>query len=95
MNWGLTGILIVFAAFIVLLIFSPSMSCFGKRLKSPFYPLSRRRRNARAAGSARPVKTDDYGFKLVDETSPKPLSPPAKPKSDAAKKAEDYGFKLQ
>ena len=47
MNWGVTGLLIVFAAFIVLLVFSPSLSCFGRRLKSPFYPLTRRRRNAR------------------------------------------------
>jgi hypothetical protein len=65
MNWGLTGLLIVFGAFIVLLVFSPSMSCFGKRLRSPFYPLMRRRRNPPpSARPGKPVKADDYGFKL-------------------------------
>jgi glucan phosphoethanolaminetransferase (alkaline phosphatase superfamily) len=91
MNWGVTGLLIVFGAFIVLLVFSPSMSCFGRRLKSPFYPLMRRRKNPPAsAGPVRKIKTDDYGFKLNEDGS----APPAKTKTDAAKKAEDYGFKL-
>ena len=93
MNWGVTGLLIVFGAFIVLLVFSPSLSCFGKRLRSPFYPLTRRRRNpppsARPGG--KPVTTDDYGFKLADGAD----APAAKSKSDAAQKAEDYGFKLE
>jgi hypothetical protein len=96
MNWGVTGLLIVFAAFIVLLVFSPSLSCFGRRLKSPFYPLTRRRKIAPpAARSGKPIRTDDYGFKLSDQaaaSAPKPGSVP-QPKSGAAQKAEDYGFK--
>ena len=91
MNWGVTGLLIVFGAFILLLVFSPSMSCFGRRLKSPFYPLMRRRKISKE--EARPVRkipTDDYGFKLSDDPTP----PPARPGTPAEKKAEDYGFKL-
>ena len=103
MNWGVTGLLIVFGAFIVLLVFSPNMSCFGRRLKSPFYPLMRRRKLSKVKSSsvlgastreearpARKVPTDDYGFKLSDDPTP----PPAKPGTPAEKKAEDYGFKL-
>jgi hypothetical protein len=92
MNWGVTGLLIVFGAFIVLLVFSPSMSCFGKRLKSPFYPLMRRRRNPPpSARPAKPIKADDYGFKPAEDGS----TAAPKPKSEAAQKAEDYGFKLE
>jgi hypothetical protein len=91
MNWGVTGLLIVFGAFILLLVFSPSTSCFGKRLKSPFYPLMRRRKNPpSSAGPAKKIKADDYGFKLVEDAS----APQEKPKPGADKKAEDYGFKL-
>jgi hypothetical protein len=91
MNWGVTGLLIVFGAFILLLVFNPSMSCFGKRLKSPFYPLMRRRKIAKeAARPARKILTADYGFKLSDG----PASPPAKPGIPPEKKTEDYGFKL-
>lgn len=92
MNWGVTGLLIVFGAFIVLLVFSPSMSCFGKRLRSPFYPLTRRRRNRPpSARPGKPVKAADYGFKLADGAG----APAPKPRSEAAQKAEDYGFKLE
>jgi hypothetical protein len=91
MNWGVTGLLVVFGAFILLLVFRPSMSCFGRRLKSPFYPLMRRRKNPPpSARPAKTIKTDDYGFKLAEDGS----APPVKPKTDAAKKAADYGFKL-
>ena len=91
MNWGLTGLLIVFGAFILLVVFKPNMSCFGRRLKSPFYPLMRRRKISKAeARPARKIPTEDYGFKLSDAPDPSP----AKPATPAAKKAEDYGFKL-
>ena len=67
MNWGVTGLLVVFGAFILLLVFSPNMSCFGRRLKSPFYPLMRRRKILKE--TAKPEtpaekKAEDYGFKL-------------------------------
>jgi hypothetical protein len=67
------------------------MSCFGKRLKSPFYPLMRRRKITKEeARSARKFPAEDYGFKLSDAPAP----PPAQPRTPPEKKAEDYGFKL-
>jgi hypothetical protein len=104
MNWGATGFLILFAAFILLLIFNPNLSCFGKRVRSPFYPLFRKRRQ-RKAEAARKVATIDYGFHLSDDTPGPAGSGSAAPprttgagapeaKTDAQKKARDYGFKL-
>lgn len=87
MNWGLYGILIIFALFILLLIFNPNLSCFGKRIRSPFYPLLRKKK--------RKVKTEDYGFRLGDKSS---KSKEKETNEDKAikkiKKADDYGFKL-
>ena len=62
MKWSTTGILVIFAAFVLLLILNPNMSCFGRRLKSPFYPLFRKRK-MRDAAEKKPPKTEDYGFK--------------------------------
>ena len=63
MTWSMTAILIIFAAFVLLLILNPNMSCFGRRLKSPFYPLVRKRRMKAAEGAKKaPPKTEDYGF---------------------------------
>ena len=56
MRWQIYGILVIFALFVIALIFNPTLSCFGKKLKSPFYPILRKRR--------RKLKTDDYGFSL-------------------------------
>jgi hypothetical protein len=40
------------------------MSCFGRRVKSPFYPLLRKKRlKDRAEEAKKPPKTEDYGFK--------------------------------
>jgi len=82
------GILIVLAAFIILIILNPKISCFGRRIKSPLYPLLRKKKKAE--------KATDYGFKLVNESSRKPAAPaPGKDgKSEAQKKTDDYGFKL-
>ena len=93
MNWGVTGLLILFGAFVLLLIVNPNLSCFGRRLKSPFYPLWRKKKLAQQEEMARKtkaLKTDDYGFKLSDDESP----PAPGPSAQAEKKAEDYGFKL-
>ena len=60
MNIGLYGLLIVFGAFVLLLIFNPNLSCFGKRVKSPLYPVLRRR----SRNSRKMIKTEDYGFDL-------------------------------
>jgi hypothetical protein len=68
MSWSTTVILIIFAAFVVLLIINPNMSCFGKRITSPFYPLFRKKRlkgkagAATGAGEKTAQKTEDYGF---------------------------------
>jgi hypothetical protein len=60
MNFGVYGILIIFGIFVVLLIINPNMSCFGKRVSSPLYPLLRKKKQ-------RKIKTEDYGFHLNDE----------------------------
>ena len=79
MNWGVTGLLILFGAFVLLLIFNPNLSCFGKRLKSPFYPLYRRKKHARdeEALKAKRIRTEDYGFKLSDDETPPAPGPPS------------------
>ena len=56
MRWQIYGILVIFALFVIALIFNPTLSCFGRKLKSPFYPILRKRR--------RKLKTYDYGFSL-------------------------------
>ena len=60
MSFGYYGILIIFGLFFLLLIFNPNLSCFGKRIKSPFYPLFRKKKKKK-------IKTQDYGFSLVDD----------------------------
>ncbi len=64
MKWSTYAILIVFAAFILLLILNPNMSCFGRRIRSPFYPIFRKKRLREKAGEKAAKKTDDYGFHL-------------------------------
>jgi hypothetical protein len=97
MNIGTYGILIIFGAFILLLIWRPNMSCFGKKLKSPFYPILRRKRMQRDAQAVllekrKRIQTSDYGFKLDEPGVPGAPRPGAS--TEAQKKAEDYGFKL-
>ncbi len=60
MSWGYYGILIIFVVFFLLLVLSPNLSCFGKKLKSPFYPLLRRKQTKKK------IKAEDYGFSLVN-----------------------------
>ena len=62
MRWNTTIILIIFAAFVLLLILNPNMSCFGRRIKSPFYPLFRKKRRKEEEDKKTPPKTEDYGF---------------------------------
>lgn len=91
MKWGATGFLILFAAFILVLIFNPNLSCFGKRVRSPFYPIFRRR--ARGAAPEKKVQTTDYGFHPAGDEPVAPKAPTAA-QTEAQKKARDYGFKL-
>jgi len=67
MNLGAYGILIVFAAFILLLVINPNMSCFGKKVRSPLYPLFRKKKMRK-----RRIQTEDYGFSLIEEDTESP-----------------------
>ncbi len=87
MRFGAYGILVILALFILLLVFNPKLSCFGKRVRSPLYPLLRKRKRKAAPA------TQDYGFRLVegaDREKKEKAGEPNKP----AKKTEDYGFRL-
>ena len=65
MSIGAYGILIIFGLFIVLLVINPNLSCFGRRIKSPFYPLTRKKNmKKRPGGPEHKGKTEDYGFHL-------------------------------
>lgn len=108
MKLGYYGILIIFVAFFLLLVLNPNLSCFGKRLKSPFYPLFRRKKRVKE------IKTEDYGFSLVDQrqrrkverkgqkmdsqsrdSSPDKAEEEKGPKKRKKKlKTHDYGFSL-
>jgi hypothetical protein len=91
MRFGSYGILIAFALFILLMILNPRLSCFGKRIRSPLYPLLRRRQKKPAAR----VEAQDYGFHLGDNPPSKPEPhKPADEQAKAEKKADDYGFRL-
>jgi len=56
MRWQIYGIIVIFALFVIALIFNPTLSCFGRKLKSPFYPILREKK--------RKLKTENYGFSL-------------------------------
>jgi len=84
MGWGAYAILILFGAFVVLLIINPNISCFGKRVRSPFYPLRRKRDLKR--------QTTDYKFDLGGGA---PKKPDPSGKATPEKKTEDYGFRLR
>ncbi|HVP90413.1 MAG TPA: hypothetical protein VMS75_04260 [Terriglobales bacterium] len=101
MSWGAIAILIIFGAFVVLLIVSPNMSCFGKRIRSPFYPLRRKRAAKNGLREDLKKKMTDYKFDL-GAGSPRPPAAPGEKKPGQApggkkspdKKTEDYGFRL-
>lgn len=82
MSWGATVLLVLFGVFVLFVIVNPNISCFGKRLRSPFYPLRRKR--------ARRKKATDYHFHLVDGGESPAASPEA---GKRPPKTEDYGFR--
>ncbi len=82
MSFGIYGILILFAAFVLLLILNPNISCFGRRLKSPFYPLLRKREMSRKA------KGRGVGLDLEKK------KPELQKKKQTSQKTDDYGFRL-
>lgn len=95
MSFRIYAIIIIFALFIIILIINPRLSCFGRWIRSPLYPLLRKRKQKQ-------VKTEDYGFKLSEgETSALSKRPPSLPKKEVQPgekvkniKTQDYGFKL-
>jgi hypothetical protein len=96
MSWGAYAILIIFGAFVLLLVINPNLSCFGKRLRSPFYPLRRKRELKKGLREDLKKKMTDYKFDLGAGPSrtadaPEKAGPGQKP-SD--KKTNDYGFRL-
>ncbi|MGB9835333.1 MAG: hypothetical protein ACPLRX_01175 [Candidatus Saccharicenans sp.] len=85
MSWTIYAILIIFGLFIVLMIINPNLSCFGRRIRSPFYPVIRKRKMKIAAR--------DYKFDVTGEGQAKKT--PAAGDPEVKKKLEDeYGFKL-
>ncbi len=83
MSWGGYAVLIIFGAFVILLVISPNLSCFGKRIRSPFTPLIRKKQVKK--------RTTDYKFDLGGGTPRQDAAGEAK-KTD--KKTDDYGFHL-
>ena len=84
MSWAIYAILIIFGLFIILMIINPNLSCFGRRIRSPFYPVTRKKKMK--------VVSRDYKFDLgAPGTKP---GQPGQAESSPKKKAEDYGFKL-
>jgi len=73
MNFAIYGILVVFALFIILLVFNPNLSCFGRKVKSPFYPLLRKKKKKK-------FKTEDYGFDLASSDKNTQQGPGLAPK---------------
>jgi hypothetical protein len=62
MNWAAYGVIIIFGAFIILMILNPNLTCFGRKITSPLYPVLRHKKK-----SQNRIKTQDYGFKLSDD----------------------------
>lgn len=97
MKLTLYGILVILALFIILMVFNPNLSCFGRRLKSPFYPMIRKKK--RKQKKIQPV---DYGFDLGGTGQKRALEIPppkiARGKSTGKKPSrvkEEYGFDLR
>jgi hypothetical protein len=85
MTLALYGILAVLALFIVLMVFNPNLSCFGRRLRSPIYPMLRRKKQKR-------MQTIDYGFSLGEPSKKANSEGKQRLKHEAG--PEDYGFSL-
>lgn len=96
MKLALYGILVILGMFIVLMVFNPRLSCFGRKLKSPFYPVMRKKKQRQ-----KEMKTMDYGFDLEN---PRTKSSEGKithkkmqranPRTGKDIATEDYGFDL-
>ncbi len=96
MKLALYGILVILALFVVLMVFNPNLSCFGRKLKSPLYPVLRKKKQKQKM-----MKTVDYGFDLggPGEKRAPVTSPKKQPRQTRTPKrqkieTEDYGFDL-
>ena len=89
MNISIYGILIIFGIFILLLIINPNLSCFGRKLKSPLYPILRKRKMKK-----KKIETEDYGFDLGGDRNKKKPEVQTKNSSQKKIKTYDYGFNL-
>ncbi len=97
MKLALYGILVILALFIILMVFNPRLSCFGRKLKSPLYPVLRKRKQQQ-----RRMNTMDYGFDL-DNPGKKQTqafrTQKQAPRSGLSSRkniaTEDYGFDLR
>lgn len=92
MNIGVYGILVVFGLFIILLIFNPKLSCFGRKIKSPFYPLIRKRRQSQRR---KQIPAKEFGLDLGGPNKPRQrMESPGSAAPSKTPPAEDYGFRL-
>ena len=83
MSWGAYGVLIIFGVFIVLMIINPNLSCFGKRIKSPFYPLIRKKQMKKRSADPHLRRATGNGRNETERDQ-----------KESSKKTEDYGFRL-
>lgn len=83
MTLAFYGILVVLALFIVLMVFNPNLSCFGRRLRSPIYPLMRRKKQKK-------MQTTDYGFNLGERSKKGKTRDNQGPKPEAAPENHDF-----
>lgn len=97
MKLALYGILGILGLFIVLMVFNPRLSCFGRKLRSPLYPVLRKRKLQQ-----RRMKTVDYGFDLdspgkkqAHGTSTQKHVQRSGPGTRKSSATEDYGFDLR
>lgn len=95
MTLALYGILVILALFIVLMVFNPNLSCFGRKLKSPFYPMIRKKKRKQ-----KKREIVDYGFALGGPGEKKSQGiitqqpPKGRPGLRTNIATEDYGFDL-
>jgi len=75
MTWPMYGIIIIFGVFLLLLFINPRLSCFGKRLTSPAYPLVHRKK-------LKAMRAEDYGLSLADDDDI-PVEKPGEKKSSS------------
>ena len=96
MKLALYGILVILALFVVLMVFNPNLSCFGRKLKSPLYPVLRKKKRKQKM-----MKTVDYGFDLGGPGEKKSRvtstkKPPQQKRTPRRQniETENYGFDL-